>query len=74
MADDAVVGEVESWFQTRGFALSTAHVDGSWWAILTRIDNPASVIERYGRDETAGGAAQRARERWTEEQPEFRTR
>jgi hypothetical protein len=68
MADDPVVEEVGSWFQTRGFALTINHADGVWWAKLISINNPDFVAERYGRGATAEAAALRARERWSQEQ------
>jgi hypothetical protein len=66
--DDSAVEEVAEWFRSRGFRLSSHEADGGWWASLTGINNPDSVVQRYGRGASAGAAARRARERWIVEQ------
>lgn len=67
MSDD-VIGEVSVWFQERGFVLDVTQEGAVWWADLQRTDDPATVIARYGRGDTAETAAARARERYEQEQ------
>jgi hypothetical protein len=52
----------------RGFDLSVAADGEVWWAALTPIANPGTALARSGRGDTPEAAAQRARERYEQEQ------
>jgi hypothetical protein len=66
VADD-VMSEVSTWFRSRGFELAVSDEGATWWASLTPIGNPASVV-RYGSGDTPETAALRARNRYEQEQ------
>jgi hypothetical protein len=59
---------VAAWFDARGSGLVLSQEGAVWWARLTLKANPESVIDRYGKGDTAVAAAQRARERYEHEQ------
>jgi hypothetical protein len=67
MTED-VFAEISAWFRDRGFDLAVAVENGVWWAKLTPVGNPAGAMTRYGRGDTPEAAAQRARERYGQEQ------
>ena len=66
MASEADVDEV-AWFQQKGLTVSIDETDNVWWASLTNISNPDSIVPHYGRGSSAGAASLRARERWEQE-------
>jgi hypothetical protein len=67
MTED-LLAEVSAWFRDRGFDLSVAAEDAVWWAKLTPVSNPAGAMTRYGRGNTPEAAAERAQERYEQEQ------
>jgi hypothetical protein len=62
------IEEVGAWFRDRGFDLSVGAADDAWWATLTPVGNPAAAVTCYGHGATPEAAAQRARERYEQEQ------
>ena len=64
----SVIEEVSTWFRERGFSIAVSEQGDDWWASLTPVDNPAAVVARYGRGDSAQSAALRARERYEQEQ------
>jgi hypothetical protein len=59
-----------AWFEELGLTLAVAHDEkhNDWAASLSSTENAAIHQARYGIGSTADDAAQRARERYQEEQ------
>jgi hypothetical protein len=65
---DETIEEVSAWFQQRGLDIALSLDSGVWWASLSPVENPATVISRFGQGESREAAALRARERYEQEQ------
>jgi hypothetical protein len=66
-AEFEALAAVERWFAERQFDLSFEACDGFTWANLTRRES-GYVLHRYGRGYDRLSAAERARQRWQQEQ------
>jgi hypothetical protein len=64
--DDREVQSVEKWFSSRGHAIAISEEDGEFWLALVRTGEV--VAPRYGRGRSRAEAADRARQRYLEEQ------
>jgi hypothetical protein len=64
--DDREGQSVEEWFLSRGFAVKISEEDGEFWLALVR--GADVVAPRYGRGSTPDEAADRAKQRYLEEQ------
>jgi hypothetical protein len=58
---------VEEWFSDRGFSIAVSEKGGVFWAGLLNATGRL-VAPRYGRGGSPGEAAERARQRYIEEQ------
>jgi hypothetical protein len=64
---DCAPPPIEEWFSSRGFRIAISENDGVVWAALVSTTNGV-VVPRYGRGHDPVEAAERARERYLEEQ------
>ncbi len=63
------IDTIASWFRDRGFGMKLTGQDGDLvWVELTQLTSGDVVAPRFGRGSTALAAAQRAMERYQQEQ------
>ena len=66
-SDSQVPDPIRDWFAERGFAVAISQSDGVFWADLLDADDHM-VAPRYGRGGQPAEAAERAKERYLDEQ------
>jgi hypothetical protein len=66
--DDAEIAAAQAWLEQRGFRVDIRQEDGAYWADLISLAAEQVLAPKYGRGESPGGAASRAKARFEEEQ------
>ncbi len=63
-----ILRDVDNWFGERGFGLILTKEDNDYWAHLFPKTSLEVTVPRYGRGSSPEAAAERARERFKEEE------